>query len=56
MADREIELQVGETVLIGDCQLTVIDVDGAEVTFRIDQLDIDELAITGASSALPPGK
>jgi hypothetical protein len=35
----ELELEVGETVLVGEHMLTVMDVDGDHVTVRIDLED-----------------
>ena len=36
MNDTDIELSIGETVLVGDISLTILDVDGDQIHFRID--------------------
>lgn len=38
----EIELEIGEVLLIGDFTLTVVDIDHEDVTFKIDQSDSDD--------------
>ena len=36
MQEQEIELSVGDVLELGDHTLMVIDIDGSEVSFRID--------------------
>jgi len=50
----EIELSVGDTLQIGDCVVTVVDIDGDEVSFRVDQAESENLVGGGEQrSALP---
>lgn len=51
MPELTIELSVGDVVQIGNQLLTVIDVDGDEVSFRIDDASESEHA-----PAQPPRK
>jgi hypothetical protein len=46
MAERELELSVGETLQIGDYLVTIIDIDGDEVSFRVDNLEPDDLVVS----------
>ena len=39
--EQTIELAVGDVVYIGDRTLTVIDIDGDEVSFRVDEVAAD---------------
>lgn len=41
MPEQTIELSVGDVVYIGDRTLTVIDIDGDEVSFRVDEVTAD---------------
>ena len=43
MEEHEIELAVGETVVVGDRMYTVLDVEGDEVTFRVERIPVDEV-------------
>lgn len=36
MREVELELSVGDVLRIGDYTVTVVDLDGAEVSFRVD--------------------
>lgn len=45
MNDSEIELSVGETFYVGGYALTVLDIDGDEIQFRIDSPDDDDSAV-----------
>ncbi len=36
MHSHEFELAIGDTIHVGDHTLTVVDMDGAEVIFRVD--------------------
>lgn len=47
-------LAVGDAVQIGDALLTVIDIEGDEISFRVDRRDNDCLETsTGERSSLP---
>jgi hypothetical protein len=35
--ESELELQIGESVFIGDIRLTILDVDGDEIFFQIER-------------------
>lgn len=48
MNDSEIELSVGETFYVGGYALTVLDIDGDEIQFRIDSPDDDDAAVRPA--------
>ena len=37
MRKYEIELAVGDTLLIGNEMLTILEIDGDEITFRVDE-------------------
>jgi hypothetical protein len=58
MLESGIELAVGESVRLADHVLTVVDIHGDEITFRIDLLDdalVGEPFIPGDLAAqLPP--
>ncbi len=61
MQEQEIELAVGEVVQIGRYTVTVIDIDGTEVSFRIDlpesdERELDELVIENSQPAMRHGK
>jgi hypothetical protein len=42
MEQHEVELAVGDILRLGLCTMTVMDIDGAEVTFRLDEDQPDE--------------
>ena len=46
MAQHELELSVGDTVQIGDMLVTVVDIDGDEVSFRVDSVESEECVVT----------
>ena len=52
--EMELELRIGETVLIGDTRLTVVDVDGDEIFFQIERPDSesDWLPLSGDDDLL----
>ena len=56
MQEQEIELAVGDVVQIGQYTVTVIDIDGLEVSFRVDSLEFDEFAIEDNQPAIYLGK
>ena len=37
MPERELEVTVGDVFIVGDYTVTVVDVDGPEVSFRIEE-------------------
>lgn len=45
MTLHELDLTAGESVQIGQHLITVLDVDGDQVTFRIENLETGELLI-----------
>lgn len=45
MSLQEIDLAAGDTLRIGRHLITVLDVDGDQVTFRIENLETGELLI-----------
>jgi len=61
MRERDLELAVGDTLRVGDYLLTLLDVEGDEVTLRIDELPADrpitltapDLSETGPTRCLP---
>ena len=49
----EIELEIGEVLLIGAITLTVVDIDCGDVTFRIDQSEFgEEMMVTLSQEVL----
>ncbi|MEX0702718.1 MAG: hypothetical protein WD069_11550 [Planctomycetales bacterium] len=57
MKEHELELSIGEVLQIGEYTVTIVDIEGAEVGFRIDSLDDEcgEVVLAGhAEAALPP--
>lgn len=57
MREYDVELAVGEALVLGNRILTILDIQGDEFTFRIDHLDElenDPLLATGQASRLPP--
>ncbi len=51
MREIEVELRIGDSLLIGDDWLTVVDVEGDEVCFRVDSA-----AYATTAAVAPPGK
>lgn len=50
----EVDLEVGEVLIIDDYHLTVLEIEDEEVTLRLDQPDAeDEALIRIARTALP---
>lgn len=46
MQEQEIDLQIGDSVKIGDFTVTVVDIEDGELSVRIDPVDeFDELEI-----------
>ena len=55
MLEREIELSVGDVVRIGEYTVTVVDVDGLEVSFKIDSSESDDVHVVGHQTAVGRG-
>jgi hypothetical protein len=55
MQELSFELSVGDVLQVGDQLVTVVDIDGPEVTFRIDRLepDSDALPLETCAAVLP---
>lgn len=51
MRQSEVELAIGDSVRVEDHLLTVIDIHGDEITFRLDRADEDDASLTGAAFA-----
>lgn len=49
MRDNQFDLAVGDSLLIGDQMLTVVDIDGEDVSFRLEELFPDS-----SDSETPP--
>ena len=47
MGEHELDLSVGDVLHVGECTITVIDIDGLQVRFQIDQGDELEPALWG---------
>ncbi len=56
MREYEQELLVGDVVHIGEMTLTVIDIDGPDVSFRIDSHQAEAAELHIASTLQPPPK
>ncbi|MEX0717374.1 MAG: hypothetical protein WD066_12340 [Planctomycetaceae bacterium] len=57
MKDHELELSIGEILQVGEYTVTVVDIDGAEVGFRIDSLEEQgEVAFAGDADAVFPAR
>lgn len=56
--EQQLEVSVGDVIQIGDYVVTVVDIDGTDVSFRVDQQQSDEfaLAFEDSHSPSPPGK
>ena len=39
--ETELEVRIGESILIGDLRLTVVDVDDDEIFFKIERPDLE---------------
>jgi hypothetical protein len=53
---HEMNLAVGDSLQIGDRLMTVIDIEGDEVSFRIDQIELDCLETASNLSTTRPRK
>ncbi len=47
MQEQEIELSIGDSLQLGQHTVTVIDIDGGEVSFRIDHEEDNEPVSVG---------
>ena len=56
MPEQVLDLSVGETIRIGEYCVTLVDIDGEEVAFRIDPIDPARMPESGRLCAHPPGK
>lgn len=55
MREYELELSVGDVVQIGDMTVTVVDIDGPDVSFRIDSEEAESAQLhIAATPELPP--
>ena len=45
MGEHELDLSVGDVLHVGECTITVIDIDGPHVRFQIDHGDELEPAV-----------
>lgn len=55
MKDHELELSIGEVLQVGDYTVTVVDIDGVEVGFRIDSMEEEgETVFAGDAEAVFP--
>jgi hypothetical protein len=50
------ELSVGDVLQVGDQLVTVVDIDGPDVTFRIDPIDSQESELLEACAAGLPAR
>lgn len=55
MYERQVELSVGQTLQVGDVLLTIVDIDGGEIHFRLDdgEMDVDHIDRRDVVLALP---
>ncbi|HUG90563.1 MAG TPA: hypothetical protein VML55_07005 [Planctomycetaceae bacterium] len=53
MQELSFELSVGDVLQVGDQLVTVVDIDGPEVTFRIDPLEPQDVLAEEYAAALP---
>lgn len=56
MRQSDVELAIGDSVRVDDHILTVVDIQGEEITFRLDQADDTDasLSATAFTSRRPP--
>lgn len=53
MRESAVELAVGDSVRVAEHLLTVVDISGEEVTFRLDHFDDDALLAPAPQEAAP---
>lgn len=57
MQEHHLELSVGDVVQIGEFLLTLVDIDGADVSFRLDPQNAEEpVAALQEAQSPPPAK
>ena len=56
MQELSFELSVGDVLQVGDQLVTVVDIDGPEVTFRIDPVEPQEALLTETCAAALPAR
>lgn len=54
MFETELELTVGDTFQVGEYLVTVIDTDGEEISFRVDEVDTQNCDEEPEPPDLPP--
>ena len=54
MQEQEIELSIGDSLLIGEHIVTIVDVEGDEVSFRIDHEEDYQQISSGELGAIAP--
>lgn len=55
MQAQEIELSIGECLQVGEHTITVLDIEGGEVSFRVDhEENFQQLCIGGFQEVLLP--
>lgn len=54
MFDTELELTVGDTFQVGEYVVTVIDTDGEEISFRVDEAAEFDAEVEQELTELPP--
>jgi len=54
---QEFKVSVGDILQVGDCTVAIIDIDGQNISFRIDGCDHeDSISVDEFEWAVPPGK
>jgi hypothetical protein len=53
VGEKVMELSVGDVLQIGDCTVTIIDIDGPDVSFRVDQAGDEDTPRQEAGARLP---
>lgn len=54
MQNKSMELSVGDSVLIGNQLLTVIDIDGEDISFKVETSTESEWESDGKPNVRPP--
>jgi hypothetical protein len=49
--EYELELSIGDVLQVGDCTVTVIDIEGSEVSFRVDSQESEEMFVFNADAS-----
>ena len=52
--EKEFDLSVGEALRVGDWFVTVVDIDGTDVSFRIDDRFDDDSALDDVERSILP--